>query len=105
MEPRPPETDLERIATMQPAGLPFDLAIGMTINWEELENDVRIRGMVAEYPAHRPIEKLALVALAYYRPEKLLGEEVTEAIVDHVQGFMDKAGAVLDELTEEAADG
>ena len=93
MDPRPPEHDLERIATMQMAGLPFDLAVGMATDWQELENDIRVRALVGEYPTHRPIEKLALIVLAYYRPERLLGEELVDALAEHQESILARAGA------------
>lgn len=92
MEPRQPATDVERIATMQTAGLPFDLAVMMAVDWDAVENDIRVRDLVSSFVPTRPLEKLAIVALAYYQPHRLLGHETVKALVDYQADFFEDLG-------------
>lgn len=79
-EPRRPDSDVEKIAVMREMGMPFDLAAALSIvDWEEVHNDLVTRQLTGQVTAdyQRPIERLAIVALAYYAPHRL-GIDVDE---------------------------
>ncbi len=76
---RPPESDVEKIAVLRESGGPFDFAVALTVDWDEISEDLKIRQLAGTVtPDHiRPIEALAVVGLAYYAPH-LLGVDVDE---------------------------
>jgi hypothetical protein len=54
-------------------GLPFDRAVMLSIDWKAVADDLSIRQLTGNIDTEDPrqIERLALVALAYYSPRSL----------------------------------